>query len=140
MGDRVSREKRSEVMSKVRAKGTKPEKQVALLLTSEGLTGFVEQPKDIKGHPDFAFLKVKVLIFVDSCFWHGCVLHLRMPATNLDYWHDKIERNRHRDRYIRKELRADGWQVIRIWEHELPDTPSLKAKLTHLKKLLTTEG
>lgn len=136
MGDSVSKEKRSEIMSRVRASGTKLEQAVADMFVARGLTDFVEQPPEIKGRPDFAFLEMRVLVFVDSCFWHGCPAHLRMPESNRDYWEKKIARNRRRDKRVRNTLKKEGWKVFRVWEHELPDAPSLKRKLTLLSRAL----
>ena len=67
---------------------------------------------------DVVFTRHRVAVFVDGCFWHGCPEHCRLPARNSDYWTAKIGRNRERDERVSGALRADGWQVVRIWEHE----------------------
>jgi DNA mismatch endonuclease, patch repair protein len=67
--------------------------------------------------PDIVFPGKRVAVFVDGCFWHGCPTHGNQPVTNAFYWAAKLERNRRRDIYVNTALRADGWQVVRLWEH-----------------------
>ena len=114
--DRVSKEKRSEIMSKIRGSGTGME--LALKPTLEAL-GFEYHPKGICGKPDFTHTGLRIAVFLDGCFWHGCPLHYREPDGNGDYWRAKIERNRNRDKAVSDALCNDGWRVIRVWEHEL---------------------
>lgn len=71
------------------------------------------------GKPDIVFKKYKTVIFVDSCFWHGCKKHCRLPATNKKYWNEKIERNKQRDKEVNRHYKKEGWQVLRVWEHDL---------------------
>jgi len=71
------------------------------------------------GKPDFVFPDQRLAVFVDGCFWHGCPLHGTNPATNREFWSEKITRNRQRDREVNRALRALGWRILRIWEHEL---------------------
>ncbi|RZV39172.1 MAG: hypothetical protein EVJ48_05430 [Candidatus Acidulodesulfobacterium acidiphilum] len=61
--------------------------------------------------------KYKTVIFVDSCFWHGCETHLRMPKTRIEYWVAKIERNKARDVEVNEYYKKIGWKLFRIWEH-----------------------
>lgn len=68
--------------------------------------------------PDLAFPGPKVAVFVDGCFWHSCPTHGNTPDTNRDYWEPKLRRNRERDRLVTAALTAEGWKVVRIWEHE----------------------
>lgn len=70
-------------------------------------------------HPDFIFPRLRVAVFVDGCFWHGCPRHATQPKTNAKFWRDKIEGNRARDRLVTRQLHRSGWKVIRVWEHEL---------------------
>ena len=70
---------------------------------------------------DLAFTKVRVAVFIDGCFWHGCSEHGTWPKANAQFWRDKIETNRRRDLDTNERLELDGWKVIRIWEHEDPD-------------------
>jgi DNA mismatch endonuclease Vsr len=76
-------------------------------------------PHDMVGHPDFYFPKRKLALFVDGCFWHGCLRCGHIPRKNNPYWSEKIRRNRERDREKSGLLRSKGIQVLRIWEHEL---------------------
>lgn len=71
------------------------------------------------GNPDFVFLKERVAIFVDGCFWHGCPIHASMPITNRRFWERKLARNRSRDRLVVRTLKSLGWDVLRIWQHAL---------------------
>jgi DNA mismatch endonuclease (patch repair protein) len=68
--------------------------------------------------PDLVFSGPRVAVFVDGCFWHSCPLHGNMPDTNRNYWESKLRRNHERDLHVTKTLIADGWVVVRVWEHE----------------------
>ncbi|MGH7953768.1 MAG: DNA mismatch repair protein Vsr [Limisphaerales bacterium] len=69
--------------------------------------------------PDFIFPKLKLAIFVDGCFWHGCPQHETRPKNNRAFWHRKLSGNKRRDLIVTRTLRKSGWRVLRIWEHEL---------------------
>ena len=71
---------------------------------------------------DIVFSRAKVAVFVDGCFWHGCPVHgSRLPHANAWYWPAKIEGNRLRDIDTTQRLAAEGWKVVRVWEHESLD-------------------
>jgi DNA mismatch endonuclease (patch repair protein) len=70
--------------------------------------------------PDVVFLRAKVAVFVDGCFWHGCPIHGVQPKVNSSYWFAKISLNKRRDQAVDENLIGLGWQAIRIWEHEDP--------------------
>jgi DNA mismatch endonuclease, patch repair protein len=72
----------------------------------------------LKVRPDVVFTRVRVAIFVDGCFWHSCPEHGRSPGRNTDYWGPKLRGNVARDRRVNEVLEADGWRVVRVWEHE----------------------
>lgn len=71
--------------------------------------------------PDVVFPKVRLAVFVDGCFWHGCQEHRSLPRSNASFWKNKIEDTRERDRQQVVWLEAAGWTVIRVWEHDLPE-------------------
>lgn len=116
MTDRLSKEQRSYNMSQIRSKFTKPELKLKKTL---GIMGFKYQPLSIYGKPDFANKKAKVAVFIDGCFWHSCPKHFNYPKTNRDFWVKKIKNNILRDKIVNRRLSAEGWRVIRIWEHSL---------------------
>ncbi|SEG94106.1 T/G mismatch-specific endonuclease [Thermomonospora echinospora] len=74
----------------------------------------------IRRTADMVFTKVKVAVFLDGCFWHGCPEHHTKSATNAEYWAEKVQRNRDRDAETDRLLAEAGWLVIRVWEHEDP--------------------
>jgi DNA mismatch endonuclease, patch repair protein len=69
--------------------------------------------------PDFVFPKLRIAVFVDGCFWHGCPIHATQPKQNAEFWRTKIAANQARDWIVTRQLRARGWRVLRLWEHEL---------------------
>ena len=71
------------------------------------------------GKPDFVFIELKLAIFVDGCFWHGCPKHCNQPANNRAFWRRKLTANKARDRVVARALRRAGWRLMRVWEHEL---------------------
>ena len=77
--------------------------------------------KGLQRTADLAFISLRVAVFLDGCFWHGCPVHATWPKTNARWWRDKIETNRRRDRDTDQKLKASGWSVIRVWEHESPE-------------------
>ncbi|MGB8370606.1 MAG: very short patch repair endonuclease [Limisphaerales bacterium] len=106
-------------MARIRGHGNKStEALVAKLLRTAGFTGW-RRRFPFFGNPDFVFRKKKLAIFIDGCFWHGCLNHCRMPSSNVAYWKRKIACNRDRDRLVVKTLQKKNWRVLRIWEHEL---------------------
>lgn len=109
-------------MKKVRRAGTSAEMQVRRSLHAHGLRYRVDAPvlPDKRRRVDIAFSTARVAVFVDGCFWHGCPEHATWPASNADFWRQKIETNQRRDRDTDAQLREAGWQVVRVWEHEDP--------------------
>ncbi|WP_010254927.1 very short patch repair endonuclease [Myroides injenensis] len=120
MKDKFSKEKRSEIMSKIRKTDTKPEIITRKFLFSKGLRYRIYNKKLI-GNPDIVLPKYKTVVFVNGCFWHahtGCKLN-RMPKSNTDYWIPKILKNVERDKRNKIELTEAGWRVLIVWECEL---------------------
>lgn len=124
-------EGRRKIMQANRSRDTGPEMRLRSLLHREGLRFRVSPLVRIDGRrirPDLAFIRWKVGVFVDGCFWHACPEHGTTPKSNAAYWVAKIEGNRTRDRLNDESLRAAGWTVVRAWEHE---EPSDVAKRVH---------
>jgi DNA mismatch endonuclease (patch repair protein) len=120
VADCYDQDTRRRVMSRIRSSGTAPEEALARLLERWLDPGdWVRHPEGMVGKPDFLLPGPGVAIFVDGCFFHGCPLHHRAPATNAEYWEAKVARNIRRDRAVSQELRRQGLKVMRIWEHEL---------------------
>jgi len=118
--DIVSPGKRSWIMSRIRAKKTKPEQIVASYLRSCGL-GYRRYVANLPGRPDFVLSKYHAVIFVNGCFWHcheGCKMGT-IPKTNTEWWTAKFQRNKARDERDYGLLRDLGWRVFVIWECEL---------------------
>ena len=115
MADIFTKEKRSWVMSRIRSKDTKIEMKIAELLRKNKMR-YRKHPK-LFGSPDFIVEK-KILVFCDGDFWHG-YQYGRKKKPPKKFWRDKIERNMRRDRKVTRKLRADGWPVVRLWEHDI---------------------
>jgi DNA mismatch endonuclease, patch repair protein len=113
--DHVSRAIRSKIMAAVRSRGnTTTELPLAEQLWGAGIRGY-RKHWPVAGKPDFAWPGRKVAVFVDGCFWHGCTCKY-LPRTNTEFWRNKIEANKRRDRRVVRSLRKDGWTVIRVKE------------------------
>lgn len=117
--DKISPQARSEIMSHVRSSGNKTtELAMVNVFKANGITGW-RRKYPAFGKPDFVFPKDRLAIFVDGCFWHGHPERCRIPTSNREYWIEKIERNKKRDKLVNKTLKAKGWHVLRFWEHEI---------------------
>ena len=93
MADVFSKKKRSQVMAAIRSEGNKDtELKLASILRAHGIKGW-HRHQPLPGKPDFVFLKQRVAVFVDGCFWHGCKKHSRLPKSNVAYWQAKLGRN-----------------------------------------------
>ncbi|MDO3682799.1 very short patch repair endonuclease [Micromonospora sp. C28ISP2-4] len=107
-------------MQRQRRKDTEPELALRRELHRAGLRYRIGLP--VVGSPrrtiDIAFTRIKLAVFVDGCFWHGCPQHATWPKANAAWWEAKILKNRERDRETSRRLEQAGWTVIRIWEHE----------------------
>jgi len=89
--------------------------------------------------PDFVFPELKVAVFVDGCFWHGCPKHVTWPKTRAAFWRKKILGNKARDRRVNRALRKRGWKVVRVWQHELKKRDEAKL-VRKLWRVLATQG
>jgi DNA mismatch endonuclease, patch repair protein len=118
MVDVLTPEQRRFNMSRIRGGNTKPEMLLRSALHARGLR-FRLHRRDLPGCPDIIFPASKTAVFVDGCFWHGCPVHSTKPKSNGPFWKDKLRKNKERDREVGTLLRADGWTVMRWWEHEI---------------------
>ena len=123
--DHVTKKVRSRIMAAIRSRGnTTTELPLARLLWAAGVRGY-RKHWPVVGKPDFAWPGRKVAVFVDGCFWHGCTCKY-LPRTNTEFWRNKIETNKRRDRRVARRLRRRGWAVIRIKECAVGNSASLK--------------
>lgn len=121
----ASSERVSRNMKNVRVRDTGPEMAVRRQLFAAGLRYRVNyRPKipDIaRSTIDIAFPGKRVAVFIDGCFWHGCLEHGELPKANREWWESKFAENRERDARITKVLEGGGWRVLRFWAHESPE-------------------
>ena len=131
--DVFSPEKRSQVMSRIRSKDTKPEKIIRSILHKLGFR-FLINRKDLPGKPDIVLPKYRIVIFVHGCFWHqheGCP-RSKKPTSNAQYWNPKLKNNVLRDEKNILELEESGWRVFILWECQIKNlvkNPDLLAKM-----------
>ena len=119
MTDRLSRERRSWNMSRIRGKDTAPERLVRSALHRAGYR-FRLHPKALPGHPDIVLPKYRTVVLVHGCFWHrhkGCRFAYT-PKSRTAFWNAKFDANVERDRRTARELRRLGWKVVTVWECE----------------------
>lgn len=105
-------------MARIRGRNTAPERRLRAALWASGLR-YRLHARTPHGRPDIVFPGKKVAVFIDGCFWHGCPLHYTRPKTKSDFWAKKLRQNVERDQRQTMGLEASGWEVIRIWEHDL---------------------
>lgn len=116
MSDIVSKETRSKMMSSIKSV-SKLENRVASSLWRKGLR-FRRNTKGLMGRPDISIKKYKIVIFIDSCFWHGCSIHANKPKNNAEFWANKLEGNKRRDQAVNEFYSNNDWNILRVWEHE----------------------
>lgn len=127
--DIFSKEKRSKIMSKITSKNTKPEILVRKLLYRLGFRYRLHY-KGLPGKPDVVFISRKKAIFVNGCFWHGHGCRLSShPKSNVEYWENKIARNKARDSISLEALESLGWETLTVWECETKNEDILAAIL-----------
>ncbi len=120
--DNLTKSQRRKNMQNIRSKDTLPEKKLAKALKARKLY-FAQYVKNLPGKPDIVFRRKKVVVFVDSDFWHGHPRRFIKPKTNPAYWLPKIARNKQRDKRVNRELRKNGWKVVRLWEYGIKKNP-----------------
>jgi DNA mismatch endonuclease, patch repair protein len=133
MVDIVSPARRSELMGRIRGKGTKPELAVRSVAHRLGYR-FRLHVKKLPGSPDLVFPSRKLVLLVNGCFWHrheGCP-YCYVPKSNIQFWREKFEKNVARDTRVRIGLEGMGWRVAVIWECETASSDSLRKRLKEL--------
>lgn len=119
MSDVFDKKARSEIMRAVKSKNPKSTELTLIKLFKENHIIGWRHTYNVKGHPDFVFLKERLAIFVDGCFWHGHNCRNTRPADNAEYWAKKRARNIQHDKEVTQLFERRGWTVLRIWECEL---------------------
>lgn len=140
MADVLTKQQRSYNMSQIKNKDTKPEGLVKKFLFSKGLR-YRKNDKRYPGHPDLVFPKYNTMVFIHGCFWHlhkNCK-YAKLPASNTDFWKEKLTRNKLRDKEEFQNLTQMGWRVIVVWECELK--PKVRdATLNNLYQKITSSA
>ncbi|MCL2888470.1 MAG: very short patch repair endonuclease [Elusimicrobia bacterium] len=118
--DTVTKKQRSETMRAIKSSGTKIEVKLAKTLWQSGFR-YRKNCKNILGKPDIVFGKYKIAVFCDSEFWHGKKLQKNPNYidSNKKYWLAKIQRNMSRDKFVNRQLKKDGWLVLRFWGNDI---------------------
>jgi DNA mismatch endonuclease (patch repair protein) len=115
-------------MSRIGSKNTQPELSLRKAIWGAGIRGYRIHYK-LPGKPDIVFPKRKIVIFTDGCFWHKCPKCFPKLSTTKRYWVRKISNNVKRDTVVSKQLRDEGWKVLRVWEHEIRNEKIIKRKI-----------
>lgn len=116
--DKVSKQVRRKIMQAIKSKNTSIELKFRKELFKRKIRYRVNV-SSLYGHPDIAIKKYKLVIFLDSCFWHCCPKHFRMPKSNLEYWQQKIKRNKNRDNEVNNYYKNRNWVILRYWECQI---------------------
>ena len=119
MADTHSKEQRRKNMQAIKSR-SKLEDKVTKELWNRGIR-FRKNVKKLYGKPDIAIQKYKIVIFIDSCFFHACEIHGNIPKSNTDYWKKKLQRNIDRDKEVNEYYKNKDWNIMRIWEHQIKD-------------------
>ncbi|NMX21276.1 very short patch repair endonuclease [ANME-1 cluster archaeon GoMg4] len=134
MTDIYSKNKRSQIMSKISGKETEPEILVRKFLFRKGFR-YRKNDKRYPGTPDIVLPKYKTVIFVHGCFWHGHNCRAgKLPETRKEFWQNKIDTNIARDKKNRQDLEKLGWKVLVIWQCELKNKKIRAEKLKEIEQ------
>ena len=117
MTDIFTKDQRSKIMSKIKTRDTGIEKALRTALWLRGHRFRIQYK--IEGKPDIVFVKQKIAIFCDGCYWHGCPVCQKIPASNKDFWLKKFDDNKKRADIVNCKLKDEGWGVLRFWGHEI---------------------
>jgi DNA mismatch endonuclease (patch repair protein) len=118
------------VMQSNTGRDTRPERVLRSLVHGLGMRYRVSTRPvpGVRRTADLVFPAARVAVFVDGCFWHGCGEHYRRSTKNQAFWDEKIDSNRRRDRDTDQRLNAAGWEVVRVWEHEVGPEAALRVR------------
>ena len=114
---RITSEQRSKVMSKIKST-SKLEDLVAHELFRRGVR-YRRNNRQLLGKPDISISKYKIVIFIDSCFWHCCPVHGTRSKSNVDFWNKKLNRNVEKAIEVNKFYKSNNWNILRVWEHDI---------------------
>lgn len=129
---------RSQNMSRIRSRNTRPELLVRKALWSAGFRYRLNS--DLPGHPDLVLPGPRIAVFVDGCFWHGCPVHYSRPSTRSTFWCSKLRENVERDLRVDDALEARGWVSFHIWQHEVRDTDKLVNRMEIMARAIREQG
>jgi len=130
-------------MQSTRQRNTAAETLVRSLLHRMGLRYRIHicPIKQLHRKADIVFPRLKIAVYIDGCFWHGCPIHATWPKANAEFWRNKIESNQRRDLDTNERLREAGWTVIRAWEHEEAEEAALRiAEAVQMQRALRISG
>ncbi|MDM8542513.1 very short patch repair endonuclease [Desulfococcaceae bacterium HSG9] len=130
MNDVLTPAQRSHCMAQVKGTDTKPEIILRKALWKKGFRYRLHYK--LPGRPDFVFVKQRVAIFVDGCFWHGCPIHYSAPQTREQFWKEKLKKNVLRDLAVNDDLKSEQWRVQRVWQHDLKELDKVVNKLVKI--------
>ncbi|MFW3171155.1 very short patch repair endonuclease [Geodermatophilus sp. CPCC 206100] len=118
-------------MQTQRRRDTRPELALRQELHRRGRRFFVDRAplRGVRRRADLVFPRHRLAVFVDGCFWHACPEHGRVPRSNVDWWRKKLAGNAARDRDTDEQLAAEGWRVVRVWEHEPLDAAAGRVEI-----------
>jgi DNA mismatch endonuclease, patch repair protein len=122
MADNLTKEQRKKNMKAIKSQSSL-ENRVTKELWRMGFR--FRKNANLFGKPDISIKKYKIVIFIDSCFWHCCPIHGNMPKSNKEYWEKNLERNKMRDNKVNNYYKEKGWHILRVWEHNFKDSFNL---------------
>lgn len=138
MSDIYSKSKRSNIMSKISGKETKPEVLVRKFLFSRGFR-YRKNVEGYPGKPDILLPKFRTVVLIHGCFWHGHSCNRgKLPEANHEFWREKISKNMERDSRDIFELKRKGWKVIIVWQCEINNKKNRDNRLNNLIEEITS--
>jgi len=121
MVDNLTSEQRTKNMKAIKSV-SKLESIIAKELWRKGVR-YRKNSKSLLGKPDISIKKYKIVIFIDSCFWHLCPIHGKIPTSNRLFWEEKLNKNSQRDTEVNNYYQSINWNIKRVWEHDIKSDP-----------------